>query len=503
MIRSGRRKIAPFAVVGAGLALMASVMVPATAGAAGPTLTLAPTVGPPTTVDHANGAGYPAGDSVTVTFDSSTVATATTNAAGMFSVSFTVPASATPGAHAVAAFDPAGLGAGATFLVQTNWGASRFDPAGSGFNPFENVLSPSNVATLSQLVAPSWGGSVRSEPIYAGGNIYVGSTDHTVRAFSTAGRQLWSFRTAGPVVGSPVAINGGSACQLIVAGDQSGMVYGIGTAHGSRVWSFATGAPISVSVQDPTAVEDVYVATTHGTLFDLNGCTGGRRWGYSESKPGPVNTPAVLGGVKAANGTIHQVAIVVGQSGETICLDKYGRLVLWSVKMAGPSGAPPAAFGSGTNARVVVADGSSVVELNAGTGAKIWSRPTGGPVNGLAIEKNPGPAGPIPRGIIVVDTAGDLYSLNPATGKINWGDKSPGPFGGPPAIANGVIYLTTMASPAAGATLEAVNAATGGGILQADELNPQPYPPGPPSVGDGKVFVGDFNGGFAIFTLPS
>jgi outer membrane protein assembly factor BamB len=491
-----------FGVIGAGTALVVSVVVPATAAAAGPTLTLAPTVGPPTTVDHANGAGYPAADSVTVTFDSSTVATATTNAAGMFAVSFPVPASATPGAHAVAAFDPAGLGAGATFVVQTNWGSSRFDPAGSGFNPFENVLSPSNVATLSELVAPSWGGSVRSEPIYAGGNIYVGSTDRTVRAFSTAGRQLWSFRTAGPVVGSPLALNGGSSCQLIVAGDQSGMVYGINPAHGARVWSFAAGAPISVSVQDPTAVEDVYVATTHGTLFDLNGCTGGRLWSYTENSPGPINTPSVLGGVKVANGTTHQVAIVAGQNGETICLDTRGRLVLWSVRDPGPTGAPPAAYGSGTNARVVVADGSSVVELNAGTGAKIWSRPTGGPVNGVALERAPGPAG-APSAVIVADTAGDLYSLNPATGKINWGDRNPGPAGGPPAVANGVIYLTTAASPAAGATLEAVNAATGAGILQADELNPQPYPPGPPSVGDGKVFVGDDNGGFAIFTLPS
>jgi outer membrane protein assembly factor BamB len=478
---------------------------PTRAGAGTAMLSLSPSVGPPTTSDTATGSGYPPADSVTVTFDGTAVGSATANAAGTFAAPFVVPASAIPGAHTVAAFDPAGLGASATLVVRTNWGSARFDPAGSGFNPFENVLSPANVGTLSQLVAPTWGGSVRSEPIYAGGIVYVGSTDHSVRAFTTAGRQLWSFRTAAAVVGSPVAIDGGSACQLIVAGDESGMVYGINAARGARVWSFAAGAPISVSVQDPTAVEDVYLATTRGTLFALNGCTGGRVWSYTDVNPVPMGTPAVVPGVTLANGTTHTVLVSSEQAtnGHLLALDAGTGSVLWS-RLMEAQGIYYFFKHSGSGHRLVVGSGSSVVELNAATGAQLWSRPTRASVSGLAANKAPagGPGGP-PSAIIASDTAGDLYSLNPDTGAVNWGDKDPGPNGGPPAVANGVIYLTTAASPGAPATLEGVNAKTGAGILRADELNPQPYPPGPPSIGDGRVFVGDFNGGMAIFALPS
>jgi outer membrane protein assembly factor BamB len=66
-----------------------------------------------------------------------------------------------------------------------------------------------------------------------------------------------------------------------------------------------------------------------------------------------------------------------------------------------------------------------------------------------------------------------------------------------------VVYLTTAPSPAAPGELVAVNADTGGGILVSDVLNPQPYPPGPPSIGDGKVFVGDFNASLSVFELPA
>jgi outer membrane protein assembly factor BamB len=209
--------------------------------------------------------------------------------------------------------------------------------------------------------------------------------------------------------------------------------------------------------------------------------------------------------VTLANGATHTLVVVSDQAGTNshlVALDAHTGSFLWVSRLLENEGIYYFFNHSSSDHRLVVGGGSSVVELNAATGIKIWSQPTHASVSGLAGARSPGPSGQ-PSAIIATDTAGNLYSLNPVTGKINWGDRQPGPVGGPPAVANGVIYLATAASPGAPAMLEAVNANTGHGILQADELNPQPYPPGPPSIGDGRVFVGDFDGGFAVFTLPS
>ena len=99
-------------VIGVVLVLVVGLLLlPTASQAASSTLKLAPNVGPPTTKVKAKGSHYPGKDAVTITLDGTTVASATTSAAGAFSASFIVPATALPGPHTVAAFDPAGLGA--------------------------------------------------------------------------------------------------------------------------------------------------------------------------------------------------------------------------------------------------------------------------------------------------------------------------------------------------------------------------------------------------------
>jgi hypothetical protein len=158
---------------------------------AGPALALSVSTGPPTTSVKADGSGFLAHDAITVTFDGTTVATATASPNGTFAARFGVPAAATPGPHAVRSFDSAGAAATATFTVQTNWPSARFSPSGSGFNPYENVLGPANAARLRQVAGPQWGAFLHSEPIYAGGLLIVGSSDGTVREFEPTGDQRW------------------------------------------------------------------------------------------------------------------------------------------------------------------------------------------------------------------------------------------------------------------------------------------------------------------------
>jgi outer membrane protein assembly factor BamB len=494
------------------------------AHAAGVKLTLVPTVGPPTTKDVVNGSGFPASDSITVTFDATAVATKTTNAAGKFSVSFVVPATAVPGPHTVTAFDPAGLGGSASFFVHTDWNSARFDPGASGFNPYENVLAPSNVSGLSQKAAPQWGAFLHSEAIvlYVAGDpdnplVIGGSSDGSVRAFDSVGRQLWSFNTDGAVLGSPLGVRRTKPPSIcaVVAGSRDGSVYGLDPRTGTQLWRFATGSAISTSPIDPTAVEDVFVSTDGGSAYDINGCTGSVIWSDVAMGPGPASTPAMLSKVTLAGGSTHTIIVVCLGDG-AYALDAATGLRLW--RDPGPT-QTPAAYGSGRKARIVLGEGSSVVELNASTGHQVWSRATGGMVSGLGLsetssETATGGLKISLRSVIAGDQAGDLYSLNPMTGALDWSDLGGGsinPGGGSissPAIADGIVYFTEGPGAIPGAQtdgmLVALNAGSGALLFAADtgDLNPQPFPPAPPTIADGKVFVGDSTGGLRIYGLP-
>ena len=142
-------RIGRVAVLAAGvLGLIATLSLPAVA--AGPTLSLAPKSGPPTTTVRVAVTGFEPAEVVGVAFDASTVVSATADSSGAVETSFMVPASALPGAHPVTATGgTSGLSAGAKFMVRTNWTQFHRDQVENGYNPHENVLSATNVGSLS------------------------------------------------------------------------------------------------------------------------------------------------------------------------------------------------------------------------------------------------------------------------------------------------------------------------------------------------------------------
>jgi outer membrane protein assembly factor BamB len=485
-------------------------------------LTLSPAVGPPTTAVSANGAGFPASDPLTVTFDSATVASATTGSTGKFSAKFNVPASALPGTHRVSAFDPAGLGASAGFLVQTEWGSYRFDQSGSGFNPYENVLSTATVEHLSPLSSPSWEGHVLSAPIYTQGMVVAGSDDGTVRAFDPAsGNQLWSFAAGGQVLGSPLAVKpnaknpGPKGDCAIVTGSTNGMVYGLDPKTGAQLWSYRSPGPNATSPIDPTAVEAVVLVAIQedsGVVFSLNGCTGSPVW--SQGGPGPITSaqsPAELSKVKLADGTTHTI-IVVCFGGSVHAYDALGGQELWSAFPPNPCSGPPSAYGMGTGARIVLPAGSALIELSASTGALVWSKDTGAAVPGAAALDSSetlvrGRLKLTPHAVIAGNEAGEVLALDPKTGKALWATKAPGPPGrSAPAVANGVVYVLRNPGPSGDeGTLQALDANTGSPLfsLNLGLKNPGPGAFPSPSVADGRVYVGGFDGGLRVLGLSA
>ena len=218
---TGLRRAAGVALL-VGMSLISSLAIaegPASAATAA--VVLSRTVGPPTTSLGITGSGFGGSTSVTVTFPGASPSTATTDSTGSFTSSIVVPATTLPGTYAVSASDGT-LTASVNFIVRTDWPQSGFSAAGTGFNPYENVIGSANVGTLK----PSWSTDPANPIDYNGsvtanGLTYVGSHFHSaLYAFSANGskncsgtpnvcKPLWTSTLSGDYATSTPAVANG------------------------------------------------------------------------------------------------------------------------------------------------------------------------------------------------------------------------------------------------------------------------------------------------------
>jgi outer membrane protein assembly factor BamB len=180
-----------------------------------PHIWLSKTVGPPTVSVQVHGNGFGVNETVLAYFDDTTqLGTATTDATGKFAAMITVPKSALPGTHTVRATgQSSGLTALARFLVQTDWAQFHFGLHHTGYNPYENVLTPSNVSALTPDWSYATGNNIYSiiysSPAVAGGVVYIGSYDDTLYALdAVTGARKWSYTTGNWITSSPAVANG-------------------------------------------------------------------------------------------------------------------------------------------------------------------------------------------------------------------------------------------------------------------------------------------------------
>ena len=118
------------------------------AHAATTTIALYHNFGRPFSSFMVSGNGFGQNESVTITFDSTVIGTATALQT-KFSQKVNVPGSATPGFHTVTATgQTTGSTASAQFLVQTWWVMFGFDAQNTHFNPDENVINSTNASQL-------------------------------------------------------------------------------------------------------------------------------------------------------------------------------------------------------------------------------------------------------------------------------------------------------------------------------------------------------------------
>ena len=113
-----------------------------------------------------NGAGYTPLGTVDLFIDTGLQTTLRANAVGAWSATLKVPSWTRPGTHWISAVDrDAGLMAQYGLWVRDDWPMFGYDPAHTGWNKAENVISPANVGRLALEWRVSWACSATPRPL--------------------------------------------------------------------------------------------------------------------------------------------------------------------------------------------------------------------------------------------------------------------------------------------------------------------------------------------------
>ena len=475
-----------------------------------PSVVLSRTAGPPTSSISVSGAGFGAFEGVDLFFDLTDEAVAGTSATGSFGpISVSVPATAVPGTHWISAQGRrSGNFAQSAFTVRTNWLQFGFGPRHKGYNPYENVLSPSTVSGLDLDWTAATGGPISfSSAAVADGVVYVGSGDGNLYAFpaSCAGdatcTPLWHGTTQSSIHSSPT-VSGG----VVYVGSDDRNLYafpaacGTGDATCKPLWHGTTQNDIYPS--SPTVSGGVvYIASNDGDLYAFPASCGtgdatctplwhGTTGASVQSSPAVANGVVYIG---SSDGNLYAFPASCGTNDAT-CTP------LWHAAIGATFSSPAVANG-------VVYIGSSDGNLYAfpascGTNDAIctplWHGTTG------ATRSMPAVA----NGVVYIGSfAGDLYAFPAACGTGDatctplWHGTTGSQIRSSAAVANGVVYIgsndgNVYAFPAAcgtgDATCAPLWAGTTGGIVSST-----------PAIANGVVYVGSEDGDLYAFDLPA
>ena len=437
------------------MSIVRTTLMPAllfTSAAFSQTITLQPKIGPPTSTVEVSGSGFAPGVSIQIYFGHADEASATADASGSFSkVAMQVPASDVPSVRIVTALPASGHEAQTTFTVYTDWRQAGFSPHRTGFNPYENVLNPSNVDGLGRLWSFNTLNPVGSSLALADGAAYVVAGGYYVYAVGVAsGIQLWSYITGGGYVVSSPTVKYGAV--YFGSGDTN--VYALSTVSGAALWTFPTGDVVDSS---PAVVNGrVFVGS-----FDANVYSARRRHWRSA-----VELRYRRRGGELARGSVWRGLYRLRRR-EPLCVDRrerhrslepphrrrrgirsrgsewrglfrvarrqhirrgrwHGRHAVELLAEGGVISSLAIAngtfyFGSGNN---------TIYALNARNGTKQWSQA----LLGLSFS--------LANGVLYVGSGdGNVYALNAGTGDKLWSYATDGQVSAAPTVANGKVFI--------------------------------------------------------------
>ena len=251
-----------------------------------------------------------------------------------------------------------------------------------------------------------------------------------------AGRELWSYPTAGAVTG--LALAGG----LVFAGSSDDKVYALRASNGHLHWTFpARGAVLS---KIAAAGGLVYAGSNDANLYALRASDGHPVWTFSTG--GAVQSAIVVTGpvVYAGSGDEILYALRVSDGSKD-----------WGTSLG--AGATGIAVTGGTV--IAGADDNFVHALRASDGRRLWDFPTGaGGATGVAVA----------AGVVYAGSGdGKLYAIRAADGRKLWASSAGGAVESGIAVADGLVYLGSNDN-----TVLALRASTGRQAWQASVGGP-------------------------------
>jgi outer membrane protein assembly factor BamB len=118
------------------------------------------------------------------------------------------------------------------------------------------------------------GGDAVGTPVISGGLVFIGSNDLNIYAIEAmSGRKVWERKIESELLCSPAATK-----DHVIFGCLDGYVYALGVADGNRVWSFQTGDKIT----SPVAISNdrVFVGSQDTKLYTLDLHSGKKVWEF-------------------------------------------------------------------------------------------------------------------------------------------------------------------------------------------------------------------------------
>jgi outer membrane protein assembly factor BamB len=442
------------------------------AWAAGVTVKASPAAGPPGARTNVSGSGFGTNEAIDIYFDTTDLLLDVTDDSGNFGAdSLKVPASAAPGTHWITAIGRRdGIAGHVLFTVRTNWAEHGFEQRGRRNNPSENIIDATNVTGLDMAWTAATNGNVFSSPAYSG-NIFVGSTDGNLYAFTASGTLKWKATTGGPIFSSPAIASGN-----VYVGSNDGKLYAF-TANGGLKWSAVAGGPILSSPAVANGI--VYVGCAgDGKVYAFNVTNGTPAW----------SAPAATGGLNYSSPAVAKGNVYIGSlDGRVYAFNAATGTSVWaSTATAGIIESSPAV----ANGRVFVGSSDQkAYALNATSGNVEWVTNIG---SGLLSS----PA--VANGTVYIGAVnGEVFALNANNGVPRWvGVMNDTIKYSSPAVGNGVVYigsydkaLSAFATTGCGAQFCSPiwTGVTGGAIDSS------------PTLADGMVIVGSADQSLYVF----
>jgi outer membrane protein assembly factor BamB len=367
-------------------------------------------------------------------------------------------------------------------LNTSGWAQFHGSWTRSGNNTHESTLSPSTIGHLGILWDAQLGINDQGGPVVAGGRAFFADWEHTLVAVRASdGHRLWSrdvgdqMLSASPVVWQSTVI--------VVAGTPAGSrVSAYDVASGAPRWSVSV--PSEIAMSAPLLVGDaVLVAGEDGRVTCLSAATGATRWTATTTTTPDTGITGPL-----AASTSGSLIFAAGLDGRLYALRASNGSHVWTTEVGGGIyRGGPAVSGSivyvPSGLEGSEGGGFAIVAVAVDSGAILWKGPVGDDVHTT-------PA--VGAGIVVVGAIdGSIRALDAKTGAPRWIASPDGEVWSSPAIANGLVILTTETSLVALRT-------TTGQILFDRLLDTEGNAAmSSPAVVNGRIFIGTQYGAMA------